>query len=148
MPALPRPCERISGLEREAPTAGERVADRGERGAHLVVVDEDLEGVTGHDGQVELAVERHRRRRARHPLDVGAAPSHAETRRVRIQPAQPSGMPGLPGPVQERPGPAADVEHRIGVHHQREVEVIARPPRVEHAIERRRLVVRVHCVSI
>jgi hypothetical protein len=57
------PCERISGLEREATTAGERVADRGERGAHLVVADQDLEGVTGHDGQVELAVAIARRRR-------------------------------------------------------------------------------------
>jgi hypothetical protein len=135
-------------LEGEPATVGQGSADGGERGTQLVAGDEDVEGVARHDGQRELAVPGHRRRRAGHPFDAGKAPRPGEHGRVGVEPAQPSGMAGLAGPVQQRSGSAADIEGSGRLHHQREIEVVARPPRVEQVVERRRLLVRVHCRSI
>ena len=46
-------------------------------------------------------------------------------------------MPGVPGPVQQRTGAAADVEHGRCRQQQREVEVevVALVPRAEHVVQ-------------
>ncbi len=69
---------------------------------------------------------------------MSAAPlRHLEHGAGGIQPAQPTGVTGFPGPVQQRARAAADVEHGPRCHDQREVEVevASSLPRVEHVVQ-------------
>jgi hypothetical protein len=135
VPALPRPHPGVAGAEHEPATVDERRPDRSERRPQLLVGHQHLEHVARHDRQRELPVPGHLRRPALDPLDVAAPARPLQRREVRVDPAQPPAVPGLPGPVQQPPGAAADVHDRRGVHHPRQVGVVARPPRVEDVVE-------------
>src|SRR5205085_10542025 len=69
-PVLPRSYQWVARFEREVAAVGEGRPDRGERGAYLVILNELLEGMTGHDDQVELPLPADRREVAEDPLDV------------------------------------------------------------------------------
>jgi hypothetical protein len=88
---------RVAGLEREPAAVTERGADRPQRPAQLVVADELLEGVAGHDRQVELAVPGGRGGVGQDPLDVAAGARLVEHGGVGVEPAQPARVPGVAG---------------------------------------------------
>jgi hypothetical protein len=48
--------------------------------------------------------------------------------RIRVDADQASAVPVRAGSREERPGPAADVEHRRGGHDERQVEVVVGGP--------------------
>ena len=54
-PTLPRANQQVASLEREAAVLGEGRPDRGKRGSQVVVGEEHLERMAGHDDQVELS---------------------------------------------------------------------------------------------
>ena len=113
-PSFPRSIGRVAGLECETPVLSHDRPDGGERSPQLIVFDEHLEGMTGHHDKVELVVPIGRGEVTENPLDVRAPAGLVEHRLGRVEPAQPPGMPGLPRPVQQRTGPAADVEYCLG----------------------------------
>ena len=96
VPGLPRPRGRVPRLEGEAPAVHQRRPDRHQRRPHLVVVDQALERVADHGGQLELPV----------PAASAALPSTQVTsvrRRARSSIAtsgsSPRGDPGVRGPA-------------------------------------------------
>lgn len=123
-PVLPGASERVSGLEGEAAAEAEGAADGGQRGSQLIVVDEDLEGVTGHDDEVEPVAPVERGQIAQDPLDVGLLlPGQVEHGGGGVEAAESSGVAGLAGGMQELAGAAADVEDAVGGHEEGQVEV-------------------------
>jgi hypothetical protein len=119
----------VARLEREPTTLAQRRPDRSQRRAQLVVVDQALEGVADHRGQVELAVPGRLGGHAGHPLNVGAPTRPIQHRPVRLQPDQPTRTPGLPRLAQHAARPAAHVQDGGGGHHQVVVEGVAGIPR-------------------
>lgn len=132
-PALPGARRRVSRLERDSALLCQGVSDRCERGAQLLISDEDLEGLAGHDDQVELPVERDGRQIPEDPRCVRPCSRHVEHPRRGIKPDQPPGVTRVAGHVQEGARPAADVEHGLRGHDHRQVEakVVSTVRRVE-----------------
>jgi hypothetical protein len=95
VPALPCPHLRVAGAEHEPALVDERRPDRGERRAQFLVGHEQLEDIARHDGQGELPIPRHARGRALDPLDVSAQARPVQRGDVRVEPAQPAGVPRL-----------------------------------------------------
>jgi hypothetical protein len=94
----------VAGFEGEVAVRGERGADGGERGVDLLVGQEDLEGVAGHDDQVELAVPGDGAEVADGPVDVGLSSGCVEHRGGRVEVVQASAVAGLAGAAeQQRP---------------------------------------------
>jgi hypothetical protein len=108
-----------------------------QRGAQLLVAEEDLEGVALHDDEVELVVPQTGSEIAQHPLHAGrpAAGLH-EHRGRRIQADEPAGVAGVRGPGEQPARAAADVEDGLGGHHEVQVEVVVRPPRIDAVVQR------------
>lgn len=123
-PAFPGSGERVSGLEGEAAVVAEEGANSCERVAELVVVDEYLEGVTGHDDEVELLVAVDGGQVAKGPVDVGLLPpGQVEHGGGGVEAAESSVVAGLAGGMQELAGAATDVEDAVGGHEEGQVEV-------------------------
>lgn len=97
----------------------------------------------GHHREFELAVEVERRCRRGDPFDVSASRRYRQYRRVGVDPAKPPVVAGLARVVEELARAAADVDDRCGLLDQGQLEVVARPPRVEDVVERCRLGVRI-----
>ena len=99
-PVVPGACGGVAGFEGEPAVRLQGGADRGEGAANLVVLDQYLKGVAGHDYQVKLARPGGRREVAADPLDVRAPARLRQHAGCGIQPAEPAGVAGLAGPVQ------------------------------------------------
>ncbi len=69
--------------------------------------------MTGHDAEIELLLPAARGSRTADPLDLRVLTCPLQHRLCGVDPAQPSGVPGLPGQVQQLTRPAADIEHRL-----------------------------------
>jgi hypothetical protein len=91
------------------------MADCDQGGSDLFVSDQALEGMTGHDGEIELAGPGHRCGSAVAPLDAAVRSRHCQYRLIRINPAQSPSVFRLAGMMQERTGPASDVQDRFGI---------------------------------
>ena len=77
-----------------------------------IIVHEFLEGVTGHDREVELPIPMHRREVAKDPLDVRPLARLTQHAGRGIESAQPSRMSRLPCHAQQCARPTADIECR------------------------------------
>ena len=71
------------------------------------------------------------------PLDVRTCPGPVEHGVGGVEPAEPPGVTRLPGLAQQLARSAADIEHRSGRHHEREVEAEVGPlaRRVERVVQ-------------
>ncbi|KUM74508.1 hypothetical protein AQI70_16800 [Streptomyces curacoi] len=135
-PSLPGPRGRIPRLEHEASAGAEGVAHAAQRLAQLLVADEHLERVPGHHDQLELRSPPPRPQITEHPLDAAAVPPGLyQHGGGRIEPHEPPRVTVGPGPPEQPARTAPDIEHRVGGPHKTEVEVVARPPRIEGVVQ-------------
>jgi hypothetical protein len=77
----------------------------------------------GHHNQIELSLRPDRGKVTEDPLDVRALTRLLEHSGRGIKSTQPSRMTGLPGTMQQRTGPAADIKHGPRGHHHWQVEI-------------------------
>jgi hypothetical protein len=129
--------QRVERLEREPATVGERLPDRGERPRDVVVGEEHLEDMTGHDHEVELVIERDGPEVAVDPVHIGGNLRLVQHRRRRVKADESPGVPVGASPPEQPARAAADVQHGFGRHDEIQVEVVAWPPRVHLVIENR-----------
>lgn len=161
-PLLPGAGLRVPGLEGEEPAGTEGGADRDQRGPHLLVGHQALEGVAHHRRQCEpgpppLSASSylrpvHVRRRALEPLDVGTPTGAGEGRRVRVHPDETAGVAVFPGAGEHGAGAAAHVQDGVRVVDQCRVEGVGgtgpRIPGAQHVVQGCGVRVREHGPSV
>jgi DNA-binding NarL/FixJ family response regulator len=138
VPGFPGAGLRMPGLEGEPAATCYRLMDLGQRLAQVVVSDEVLERMAGHDRQVEFAgppcwdgsgI-------GLYPVDAGTGPGAGlrKHRQVGIESGKATRVPDVTGAVQQGASTAPDVEHPVRPHDEAKIEVVTRPPRVEHVV--------------
>lgn len=138
-PALPRSGHRVAGLEGEPPARHERPTDRGQRRRDVLVGDQTLEGVSGHDRQRELLAPGHRGGVGLNPLHVDASTGPVQGIIVRVHPDQPAGVARFAQSRQQGAGAAPDVQHALNRAREGGVVIVVLRARVDDVVQRRRL---------
>jgi hypothetical protein len=92
---------------------GESGPDRGRRPSYRVDLQDHLDGVAGHDDEVELLIPGARGSLTEDPLDIRPLPCLLQHRPGGVDPSQSAGVPGLPGQAQQLIRSAADIEHAL-----------------------------------